>query len=289
MNLYILRHGETDWNKAMRMQGQVDIPLNEYGIQLAEKTRDGLKDINFDYVFTSPLNRAVTTAKIVTGLGEEKLIKDDRIKEISFGEYEGKYPDERPPEFMDFFKAPDKYVPAAKAESYEMLCARTRDFIESVILPLADEEGRLQQTEAVNGHNTTAANCDINVLISGHGAMNKSLLLYFKKLEIKDIWSGPFQKNCSVSLVKIKNSREWEFVFENKVFYEEQEYKPLWLVKSILDDDYGCEERTKEEATYIVKVESEKGEKKELVLTESFLDKHSILEGRYINEDILFN
>lgn len=269
MNLYILRHGETDWNKAMRMQGQVDIPLNDYGIELAEKTGDGLKDIVFDYVYTSPLIRAVETAKIVTGLDESKIIKDDRLKEISFGAYEGKYPDERPPEFMDFFRRPDKYVPPENAESYKNLCDRTANFIEEVILPKAGE--------------------DINILISGHGAMNKSLLLYFKKLEIKDIWSGPFQKNCSVSFVKISSKDSWKFIYENKIFYQEKAYKPLWLVKTIQDDDYGCEERTNKENTYIVTFESEKGEKKTLVLADSFLNKHGILEGRYISHDILFS
>lgn len=269
MNLYILRHGETDWNKAMRMQGQVDIPLNEYGIQLAKETKEGLKDIKFDYIFSSPLIRAVETAKIVTGAMEDRIITDDRIKEISFGEYEGKYPDERPPEFMDFFKAPDKYIPAKNAESYEQLCERTSDFIKDRIFKIAVNEP------------------EANVLISGHGAMNKSILLFFKKLEIKDIWSGPFQKNCCVSLIDIKSPENYELVFENRIYYKEKEYKPLWLVKHIYDDDCGCEEKTDSEPYYIVEAESEKGEKKSFRLTNSFLDKNGILEGRYISEEIL--
>lgn len=42
MKLYMIRHGQTEWNKEKRLQGRVDIPLNAYGIQLAEETRDGL-------------------------------------------------------------------------------------------------------------------------------------------------------------------------------------------------------------------------------------------------------
>ena len=45
MLIYIVRHGETDWNKEHKVQGAVDIPLNEYGIHLAEETADGLKNI----------------------------------------------------------------------------------------------------------------------------------------------------------------------------------------------------------------------------------------------------
>lgn len=271
MNVYILRHGETDWNKAMRMQGQVNIPLNEYGREIAHKTKEGLKDIHFDYVYSSPLDRAVETAKIITGYTDDKIITDDRIKEICFGIYEGKYPDERPAEFSYFFKAPDKYIPPEGAESYEALCKRTSDFIENVLFPLARKEP------------------DANVFISGHGAMNKSLLLYFKKAEIKDIWAGPFQKNCCVTLVNISPNKEWNIIFENKLYYEEQEYKPLWLVKRIADDDYGCEEKADSEQIYIVYLESEKGEKKEIRLSESFLDNNGILEGRYINQDVIWN
>lgn len=270
MELYILRHGETDWNKTMRMQGQVNIPLNDYGRELAEKTRDGLKDIKFDYIFSSPLDRALETAKIVTGVNDDEITKDERLLEISFGEYEGKYPDERPAEFLDFFKAPDKYVPGKGAESYQELCKRTAEFVKEIINPI-------EQIKP-----------DAKVLISGHGAMNKSLMLYFKRLEIKDIWSGPFQKNCSVTKVDVDSELNYTIAFENKVFYEEKEYKPLWLVKRIAEDDYGCEERTEKEQTFIVYVESEKGEKKEIKLTDSFLDKNGILEGRYINHEILF-
>ena len=57
MKLYIVRHGETDWNKSRRIQGQVDIPLNEFGKTLAKKTANGLKDISFDVCFTSHLCR----------------------------------------------------------------------------------------------------------------------------------------------------------------------------------------------------------------------------------------
>ena len=61
MKLYIVRHGETEWNKARRIQGQVDIPLNEFGRRLARKTAKGLSDITFDLCYSSPLSRARET------------------------------------------------------------------------------------------------------------------------------------------------------------------------------------------------------------------------------------
>lgn len=53
MKLYMIRHGQTEWNKEKRLQGRADIPLNAYGIQLAEETRDGLLGVRFDIAFTS--------------------------------------------------------------------------------------------------------------------------------------------------------------------------------------------------------------------------------------------
>ena len=67
MKLYLVRHGITDWNARKKIQGQVDIPLNETGRDLARKTAEGLKDVPFDLCMTSPLCRAKETARIILG------------------------------------------------------------------------------------------------------------------------------------------------------------------------------------------------------------------------------
>ena len=67
MILYIIRHGETEWNKMGKMQGRTDISLSEDGRKLAQKTADGLKNVKFDYIFSSPLERAYETAYIIRG------------------------------------------------------------------------------------------------------------------------------------------------------------------------------------------------------------------------------
>ena len=64
--IYIVRHGETDWNILKKLTGQTDIPLNLNGIKQAKEVREKLKNIKFDYVFSSPLKRAYETAKIIT-------------------------------------------------------------------------------------------------------------------------------------------------------------------------------------------------------------------------------
>ena len=85
--IYIIRHGQTNWNLEGRYAGRIDIPLNDKGIEQAKKIREELKNIKFDKVFSSPLERAYKTAQIIC---DNEIIKDDRIIERSNGELEGK-------------------------------------------------------------------------------------------------------------------------------------------------------------------------------------------------------
>lgn len=55
MQIYIIRHGETDWNTKRLLQGATDIPLNQNGIEAARLTAEALKEIPFDAIYTSPL------------------------------------------------------------------------------------------------------------------------------------------------------------------------------------------------------------------------------------------
>ena len=86
MRLYIVRHGETQWTKERKIQGQVDIPLNEFGRTLAVKTARGLSDITFDLCYSSPLSRARETAELILEGRQTRIIEDARIAEMGFGE-----------------------------------------------------------------------------------------------------------------------------------------------------------------------------------------------------------
>ena len=89
MILYIIRHGQTDYNLTKRFQGKLDIPLNGTGIESAKRVAAGMRDYPIDLVISSPLSRAVVTAEIVTEGRDVPLITDDRLMEISLGEWEG--------------------------------------------------------------------------------------------------------------------------------------------------------------------------------------------------------
>lgn len=89
MKLYLVRHGQTDWNVEKRKQGQADIPLNATGVEQAERLREQIKDKHFDFCISSPLSRAAETARIITRGKNLEIQFDDRIKERAFGEFEG--------------------------------------------------------------------------------------------------------------------------------------------------------------------------------------------------------
>ena len=113
MKLYLVRHGQTDWNKEKRLQGQEDIPLNDFGRHLAKETGIGLRNVRFDLCFSSDLKRALETASLILDEGSSKvpIIMDKRLKEIAFGEWEGKSVARNQMEVPDeFLKYEDKNI-----------------------------------------------------------------------------------------------------------------------------------------------------------------------------------
>jgi uncharacterized phosphatase len=89
-SLYLVRHGETDWNAQRRIQGSTDIPLNEMGWRQAETTGKLLARRQWDGVYASPLSRAFDTATVIareTGMPTPQVV--DGIVERNYGEAEG--------------------------------------------------------------------------------------------------------------------------------------------------------------------------------------------------------
>lgn len=84
--IYVVRHGQTDWNKDRKMQGRMGLPLNEHGIEQAEALKEKIRKVKFDIVFSSPQERAVQTAKIITGV---RAVVDDRLNVFDLGESDG--------------------------------------------------------------------------------------------------------------------------------------------------------------------------------------------------------
>lgn len=88
-NLYLVRHGETDWNRDKRFQGQTDIPLNELGREQAQLLNSKLEELKIEIAVSSNLTRAYETAQIATKNLKIPITQDPRFRETNIGEAEG--------------------------------------------------------------------------------------------------------------------------------------------------------------------------------------------------------
>lgn len=156
MDIYLLRHGETDWNKKKRLQGHTNTALNEKGRRQVEDTARKLAalGIRMDAVVTSPLKRAKESAAIaarVLGFPQEKIVVEDLLIERCFGEGEGMTVDEFAAKYETDISAP----PCQGLESQRELIERS---------------GRAFQK-------ITDAFCDAGqILLAAHGAVLFALL-----------------------------------------------------------------------------------------------------------------
>ncbi len=89
MKLYVVRHGQTNWNIENRLQGSADIPLNNTGIKQAQNLAETFKNIDIDFIFSSPLQRAYDTASIINQYKNLPISIDSRLIERGFGDFEG--------------------------------------------------------------------------------------------------------------------------------------------------------------------------------------------------------
>ncbi len=171
----IIRHGETAKNRAGVLQGRSDVPLNDAGRCQAEEVRDrfAAAGIRFDKVYSSPLIRAVQTAKIVAG--DVPVIIDDRLIEMDYGPYEGMDLSDPVPEVMTFFR---DFVHNPAPEGMEPLrdvVARTGAFLEEIREEAAQK----------------------NILISTHAIAMKGALEYLTPGSNGGYWSK-YIGNCAV-------------------------------------------------------------------------------------------
>ena len=202
MEIYIVRHGETVWNEKKLLQGRTDIELNESGRKLARITGENLAGTHFDVVYSSPLKRAYETAQLIDGNRDIPIIKNDLIKEMCFGDWEGQNMSELlkddGQDFKYFFKQPQLYKPTSHGESFEELCRRAAKFMTEYIEPLESKYSR--------------------VMIVAHGAINKAMMMHVKKHDMADFWTGGLQQNCNVIILNFSDGH-YDIIDETRIFY----------------------------------------------------------------------
>lgn len=131
---YLVRHGETEWNAAARMQGQLDSPLTMLGREHASTSGRLLARLGVDAVFASPLGRVRETLAILSEHVTVTPVFDDRLKEWSAGAWSGELYSDLPHRWPDEWAAwtADRYNQRAPCgENFVDLAARARAFVEA--------------------------------------------------------------------------------------------------------------------------------------------------------------
>ena len=205
MEIYIVRHGRTVWNKAGLIQGSSDVALLQEGIDMAIETGQGLAPVEFDAVYSSPLSRAVHTAELIMEARDEDARLDIQINmnlsEMGFGVCEGEIyvpPGEEGGMLEGFWEAPDTYVAPEGGDTFADVIERAAAFIEHVEKTHSDDE---------------------RILVVAHAAMNQALMSVLEKREIKDFWKYGKQLNCAVAIAKREDGK-WNIHERNKLFYD---------------------------------------------------------------------
>ena len=210
MKLYLVRHGETEWNKKRIFQGKGDSPLTDIGIEQASLLGDYIKELNIsiDEVFSSPLGRAYDTAKLIFPEREIKL--DWNVAEMGFGSWEGKNIADiqkfEEKNYHDFFHKADEYKHETHGgESFAEVETRVEEFINMLLENYKDK----------------------TVLLVSHGLLLKVLLKHVKNESLENFWKSEVFNNTSLSLLNFE--KNWEIVYISKLDHLPEELKTSWV------------------------------------------------------------
>ncbi|MEH7344474.1 histidine phosphatase family protein [Bacillus sp. JJ1532] len=188
LNLFVIRHGETEWNTQKRMQGRLDSDLTEKGKKDARSLGDRLRETDFVRIISSPSNRTLETAKLVVGERAVAIETDERLMEIHLGDWQGKVEadieKEYPTHFHAYWNLPALYE-SVGGESFSDVKERILEFL--LELEKATPSG--------------------NVLVVTHGVVIKALYLLCRNAPIEEIWNPPFIHGTSLTTIKMQDGK----------------------------------------------------------------------------------
>jgi len=187
LNLYLVRHGQTEWNVQKRMQGWKNSNLTELGKRNAIALGEKLKSVTFDAVYTSTSERAIETAELIMGNQNLLIESDENLREIFLGEWEGKTHEELkalyPEQYNNFWEHPANYKPF-NGETFEEFNNRVSLVLQNI----------------VSNHKKGT------VLVVSHSVFLKSLMMCVKGKEVKDLWTPPYVHDTSLTILELKDN-----------------------------------------------------------------------------------
>ncbi len=184
MLIFLVRHAESTWNRLKKIQGQKDPPLSPYGRKEANLVAKRFKGLSFEAIYSSPLKRALETARIIAGKKAKIQVEQD-LREIALGDWEGKSLSQIRKKFGEAF---DRWairptrVPIPNGEDFKSFVRRVRKTLRSI-------EHRHK---------------DGNVLVVCHGGVISTYVTFVLNLTPDDVWCVTV-KNGSVTIVEVKD------------------------------------------------------------------------------------
>ena len=185
--IFLIRHGETNWNKEGRFQGQINIPLNSNGKNQAKKASKFLNEIKFNKAFSSSMDRPYETAKIILqNKPDIKITKLEKLVEISHGLWEGKLENEI-------------------KEHWPELLKNWHEKPEEVIMPEGESIKEVSERSVKAWKEICLAqkNKDLTLLVA-HDAVNKTLICNLLGIDFSNIWMIK-QGNGGITIIDIFN------------------------------------------------------------------------------------
>jgi len=192
MELHLIRHGETNWNKERRVQGQSESHLTDLGIQQAQELGQRIAHLEFDEIYCSSSLRTRQTAEHAFPESTIEIAYLDELREIFLGPWEGNlYEDlaqSEPESHRHFWEQPHLFR-VSGAENFFELQQRAIDAVAEI--------------ETTHRADFTSGK---KIAIVSHGALIKSYLCHVEGRSMDQLWAPPRMHNCAHNIVTFSSS-----------------------------------------------------------------------------------
>lgn len=184
LNLFITRHGETQWNTEKRLQGWLNSPLTPRGIEQGKLLHEAVRMYGIEKIYSSPSERALKTALAAKGDCKLPLELLDELKEMNMGDWEGKTLAEiearEPENFANYWSRPHLFVKNS-GEDFPEILQRAKKALQKIL----------------------AENSQGNILVVTHGVTLKALMSHFSEEGFEGFWTKPVVEQASISQIQV--------------------------------------------------------------------------------------
>lgn len=209
LKITLVRHGQSTGNAAECFTGQTDVKLSELGQRQAKLTSEALAKEPFTAIYSSDLERASLTAKIIAKFHDLEINIDKRLREINLGVFQGKS-----------FKEIAQNYP----KEYEAISRREPN----VIIPEGESHGMVRSRVIEAFKEIVLENLGGNILIVAHGGVIFHINHYIFGIKPEDNFKLSYKiSNCSISRYELISAERWRLVcFNDESHLQNLDIKP---------------------------------------------------------------